>query len=193
MTEGARGLSTRTEEADEKVMTVAARLFSELGYDVTTLGMIEDAVGTEGEGSELLHQGKRQVYYRILARYHALETDRLRSVMREAPEGAEGVHRLVDAFFDFVVDYPEVSALWQQRGLQDAADLRFPEEEFPPPLLAMMDGHPWQGLPSDLDLDFVGWMVLWTVGGYIHNSRYIRGPAIPRFRARLHEVLDRLL
>ncbi|GAA4147829.1 TetR/AcrR family transcriptional regulator [Actinomadura keratinilytica] len=182
------------DEADEKVLVVATRLFAELGYDTTTLGMITDAVGKEAEESKLLRLGKRQLYRHAFGRLHAMETARLEAAAREAPDDPEGVHHLVDVFIDFVTEHPEFPALWSQRSLKDAIDLRFPEKEFPPPLLTVLTSHSWQGLRPDIDLELISWMIIWTVADYVFSSR-VSGRDFPfaNFRPRLHALLDQVL
>ncbi|GLZ11716.1 hypothetical protein Acsp04_19510 [Actinomadura sp. NBRC 104425] len=182
------------DEADEKVLVVATRLFAELGFDTTTLGMIADAVGKEAEESKLLRLGKRQIYRDAFARLHAMEMARLESAAREVPDGPEGVHHLVDAFTDFVTEHPEFPALWSQRSLKDAIDLRFPEREFPPPLLTVLTSRSWQGLRRDIDLELLSWMIIWTVSCYVFHSR-VSEQDFPfgNFRRRLHALLDQIL
>jgi AcrR family transcriptional regulator len=188
--------------AEERVLETATRIFAELGYDAATFDMIKAAAGLDAEGSPLLQGGKQGLYRAVLARLHGQETAQLEAAFHESARDAQGIHRLVDASVDFLLAHPEFLALWEHRGLKDARDLRFPEEEFRPPLLALLTRHSWQGVRPDADLDFLAWMVMWAVRGFMHTSSlewsspdwFEQHPsqdaaATRRFRAELHKMV----
>jgi len=192
----------RREETDERVLEVAERMFAQLGYDGTTIEMIEDAVGPGSQRSELLRRGKQELYREVFTYLFKLSDDRMRTAAEKAPDDVEGVHYLVDEFFDFVLDHPEMPALWQQRGLLDAVDIDIPEDTYQPPLVTAMTFRRWHGVRPDLDVEFLAWIVMWSLGGFVHNGfpdesglrRRAEDPAVlQRFREQLHELVGRML
>lgn len=195
-------VGSRAQQADEHVLETAGRLFGELGYDGTDFEMIATAVGRESEASSLLKGSKETLYRAVIGRFYARDMAHLLSAMKERPHDAEGLHHLVDAFLDFAVLHPEVPALWEQRALKDAADLSFPEEEFPAPLPMLLTSQPWEGVRPGLDLEFLGWLVMWAVRGFVQGGlpdrngvqRRADDPgALGRFRVRIHEMVECLL
>ncbi|MEU6747264.1 TetR/AcrR family transcriptional regulator [Spirillospora sp. NPDC046719] len=194
-------LNTPMSSGDERVLVAAARLFSMLGYDATTLSMVKEAAGHRAEDSILLKAGKGELYHSVLRRLHAMEMERLELAVKAGDGGVAGLHSLVDAFFDFVVEHPEFASMWWQRGLKDAAELPFsPEEEFPPPLMTFMTPNSWPRITGSLDLKFLAWCVMWAVSGFVNSGfpdesgRRVypdHESAVDLFRVRLHELVDR--
>lgn len=191
-------MSTQTQAADEHVVDTAGRLFAELGYDGTDLEMIATAVGRESEASSLLKKGKQAIYRAVIGHSYERDLADLMAAMKEKPHDAEGIHYLVDAFLDSVLLHPEVPALWEQRALKDAADLTFPEEEFPAQLPMLLAGQTWEGVGPDRDLDFLGWTVMWMARGFVHGGlpdrngvhRRAEDPvALQRFRDGVHRMV----
>ncbi|ROO86016.1 AcrR family transcriptional regulator [Actinocorallia herbida] len=187
-------------EVDERVLAMAARLFGRLGYDATTLEMVRGAAGAGAEDSVLLKSGKDELYLAVLRGLYEMESESLEAAYREGDGGIAGLHGLVDAFFDFVIDHPEFAAMWWQRGLKDASDLPPLEQDYPPPLLTYLAERPWPGLPGTLDRHFLSWIIVWTVSGFIHSGypdetgrrRHAdHRPTVALVRARLHDLVTR--
>jgi len=190
-------VDVRTQTADEHVLETAGKLFAELGYDGTDLEMIATAVGRDSEASSLLKKGKQAIYRAVIGHSYERDIADLMTAMKEKPHNVEGLHHLVDAFLDSVLLHPEVPALWEQRALKDAADLTFPEEEFPAQLPMLMTGQTWEGVSPDHDLEFLGWTVMWMARGFVQGGlpdrngvhRRAEDPAsLQRFREGLHKV-----
>ncbi|MEO3786206.1 hypothetical protein ABGB12_22995 [Actinocorallia sp. B10E7] len=189
------------EEMEERVLKAAGRMFSQLGYDATTLEMIAGAVGRGSECSELLQRGKQGLYREVFAYIYKLSEDRMRTALEKASDDAGGLHYTVDEYIDLILEHPEIPALWKQRGLLDAVDIDFPEEHLQPPLQAALTSRRWEGTRPDLDLKFLSWLVMWSMGGFIDNGLpddsgqchlADHPPTLQYFRARLHEMIDRM-
>lgn len=194
-------METQAQGADQQVLAAAIRLFSQLGYDATTVSQIAEAAGEPIEHSPLLQAGKQQLYRAVLAHFYERETARLQAAAQQAPQGIEGLHLLADALLDFMVEHPEAPALWWHRVLKDAADLRFPEEEFFPPLAEIIKDRDRWGIAPGLDPAFVGWVIIWSVSGFLngglpddarHSRHADRPEALRLFRTQLHTLVDRL-
>ncbi|WP_106396636.1 TetR/AcrR family transcriptional regulator [Actinocorallia populi] len=187
---------------DERVLETAGRLFAELGYDGTDLELIAAAVGRGSQESSLMREGKEKIYRAVIARFSDRDLAHLQEAMKETPHDVAGLHHLVDAFLDFVFSHPEVPGLWEQRALKDAVDLTFPEEEFVPPLLTVLTAQAWEGVRLDLDLRFLGWLLMWSARGFVHGGlpdrageqRRADDPDTRRyFRDQMHSLVDRLV
>lgn len=192
-------MSDGTAEMDERVLEAATKLFSELGYDTTTLAMIADVAGRGSAESDLLKSGKAEIYRAVFERCSTLEKAFFASAAECISYDAQGLHQLVDSFLDFSFDHLEISALWGHRVLKDAIDLDFPERTFTPPLEDMMTSHTWSGIREDLDMQFLAWTIIWMTTGFIGSGlpgeegsrRRLDEPAAARyFRTQLHELLD---
>ena len=189
-------------EMDERVLETAGRLFAELGYDGTSMELIAAAVGRGSEESPLLKGGREKLYRAVIAWFYERDVAHLQEAMKETPHDVAGLHHLLDAFLDFVFQHPEVPGLWQQRALKDAVDLAFVEEEFPPPLLMALTAQGWEGVRPELDLRFLGWLMMWSARGFVHGGLPDRAgeqglPEDPGarqyFRDQMHSLVDRLV
>ncbi len=195
-------MADQIDDVDGRVLSVATRFFAELGYDATPLNLIAEAVGTDAERSSLLQAGRKQeLYHSVLAHLYDLELAHMEAAAREAPDGIAGLHLLVDAFMDFITEHPETPAIWWHRVLNDAADLRFPEMELPPPFLKVITENPRWGTGPEMDLDVVSWTIMWSMTAFVNDGFFNPSgigrpaayrPPLDRFRAQLHHIVDRL-
>ncbi|MEO3782574.1 TetR/AcrR family transcriptional regulator [Actinocorallia sp. B10E7] len=201
MDEQGAGMSDR-----DRVIVLARRLFAQLGYDATTLGMISEASGIDSQRLHELVGGKQDLYLIVLTELFAEQNTRLAEAVTafdpEAP-GNEGFHGLIDAFFDFALEHPELPALLTHRWLADAADLKATvDERFSRPLIKGMSDTMRLTVREDLDLDLAMWTMLWSICGFInigltdaegvHHDPHDRATR-ERFRRYLYEMIDRLL
>jgi AcrR family transcriptional regulator len=113
MATSARGMSSRAVQAEQtrqQILETAQRLFTELGYDATSLQMIADEMGLT----------KAAVYYHFRAKSDILHAamqpgvHRLKAILEEAA-GIRGrrarVEYLVDGFTDFLVQHRQYAAI----------------------------------------------------------------------------------
>ncbi|MFI0409085.1 TetR/AcrR family transcriptional regulator [Actinomadura sp. 3N508] len=188
-------------EFDESILDAAEKLFSEIGYDSTTLRMVSEVAG---EGVDLrTHEGrvKQQLYRQVFARLYNIEMEQIQTAIRTNPKTIAGIHAAVDAFVDFIVDHPEYPALWRHRGLGDAADIQLSPQDYLSPLIVLLTSTRWEGVSADLDLRLLSWFVIWSSGAFAHDGFvdeagrrvFPNNPqALHRFRNQLHEVLEAL-
>ncbi|QXJ23826.1 TetR family transcriptional regulator [Actinomadura graeca] len=190
---------TASYDIDDDILDAAGKLFSQLGYDSTTLKMISEVARVE---TTLLEEiGREQIYRQVFARLRDIETARIDAALSESTHGVEGIHRVIDAFFDFIVDHPQLPALWSHRGLGDATDVHLSLAEDPPPFIDVLTSTPWEGVAPDLDLRLLAWIVIWSIGTFVHNGFmdedgrqvFPDDPhAVRRLREQLHKILDAL-
>jgi AcrR family transcriptional regulator len=108
-----KGVSSRAVQAErtrQQILETAQRLFTELGYDATSLQMIADEMGLT----------KAAVYYHFRAKSDILHAtikpgvDRLRALLDEAAamRGRRArMEHLVDGFVDFLVQHRHYAAM----------------------------------------------------------------------------------
>ncbi len=108
-----RGMSTRAVQAErtrQQILATAQRLFTELGYDATSLQMIADELGLT----------KAAVYYHFRAKSDILHAamqpgiQRLEVLLDEAAaiRGRRArIEHLVDGFTDFLVEHRHYAAM----------------------------------------------------------------------------------
>lgn len=182
-------------------MLLAGRLFSQLGYDATTLRLISDAAGVPVE-SVLAIGTKQQIYRSVMDSLWAKETRFLEEVVTRVPPGLEGIHALSDAFLDFCLENPELPSLWMHRWLSDAADVSDLEEDYAVPLMSAMADAVRAVARPEVDAALAAHGAVWLVYGYVHTGlQYGHGgspdPSDPenleRFRAYFHELIGCLL
>jgi hypothetical protein len=121
---------------------------------------------------------------------------------RHAPM-AEALHGLLDRYLDFMVQNPEIPALWMHRWLSDAADITELERHYAYPLVALVNDTVGPGLEShDVDVAYTIQSMVWCIHGFAKGGmpdeegirHTIENPqALRRFRAHLHVMLHRVL
>ncbi|ROO85972.1 TetR family transcriptional regulator [Actinocorallia herbida] len=183
---------------DEQVLRAAVRLFAEIGYDATTLDMITQTAGPDAARSDLLREGKPEIYRAVIEYFHDVEQRYFDRASQEVSRDVRGLHRLIDAALDFALSHPEINAVWEHRGLKDASDLDFPDGAVPA-LESVLVRSPWAGVRADVDLRFVAWAVIWLIQGFVRtglpdaagNRRPADdGDALRAFHTELHTWVD---
>ncbi|WP_067450411.1 TetR/AcrR family transcriptional regulator [Actinomadura macra] len=186
-------------DIDERILDAAEKLFSQIGYDLTTVKMISEVA--EVDLAVLGQTEKEQIYRQVFARLHHIETTQIVAAIKKSSNSIEGIHSAVDAFLDFIVAHPELPALWDQRGLGDAADIHLSPRDYPAPLMKILTTNPWEGIAADLDLRMLAWIIIWGAGRFAHNGFvdedeqrvFPDNPdALRRFRNQIHEIVDAL-
>ncbi|ROO85082.1 TetR family transcriptional regulator [Actinocorallia herbida] len=182
----------------EEIVTAATRLFAALGYDGVTGAMIAETAGV-AEGDVAALGGKAGVYQAVMGRVLALQVKLLDEMHRVLTPDVAGLHGMVDMFVDFYERHPEAIALWQHRGLSDAADLPNVESAYATPVIqgisdilgrAGLSERARHTLLNVLGWCFYGFMTI----GLIHPdggaSRWEDATARARFRLECHHVID---
>ncbi|MBA2894952.1 TetR/AcrR family transcriptional regulator [Nonomuraea soli] len=180
----------------EAIVASATRLFAALGYDGTSTRQIAEAAGFNIATVNYHVGAKRELYLAVMERAHLAERAALAGALAEAPpadDPVRAIHVLIDRYLDFLLERPEVSALWMHRWLSDADDIAELELQYVRPLLAMV----MEGFEGRLegDLESALWTVIWCVNGYVMGGqmgdtgrrRAGEDPAaLRRFRRHLH-------
>ncbi|MCD0451556.1 TetR/AcrR family transcriptional regulator [Actinocorallia sp. API 0066] len=107
---------------DDRITGVALRLFAEVGYDNVDTRMIADAAGVDAR-TVAAHGGKSGLYKRIFENFYRRQSTMLDEVEHKYADDQEGQRRLLEEILDFYLDHPYEMAVWQHRGMRDAADL----------------------------------------------------------------------
>jgi AcrR family transcriptional regulator len=217
MTVAYTGLVTITAErtsSRERILAEATRLFAEHGYEATSTRAIAEAVGLN-IATIAYHVGsKADLYREVMQRAHRAQRELVTRAARElagcdpTPQATmEAMRSFADAYLDFSVTHPEVSALWLRRWLSEGEDMASIEHEFAGPLAsevtAILSGVlDRAGLAPDLDVEMLVYTMVWTAhsfsrGGIIDPAGNRLGAddllMLERFRRHLHALIDGLL
>ncbi|MBA9005430.1 TetR/AcrR family transcriptional regulator [Thermomonospora cellulosilytica] len=186
----------------EQVIEVAARLFAGLGYDVTTLEMIADAVGVPPSTIVELAGGKRELYLQVMERLFEAKYAMVQAATEEAGSGRAAVHQIADSYLDFYAAHPDYLALWEHRSVSDAADITDIEDRYMRPLLKLAARRIRDDVPEDIGAFALLGVILWTINGFLGTGILAPRQGMTRaddpetlkyFRTVLHTVIDRLL
>ncbi|MEO3827668.1 TetR/AcrR family transcriptional regulator [Actinomadura sp. B10D3] len=181
----------------ERVLTTAARLFSELGYDEASTQIIADACGIEHSVVTDRYGGKIGLYKAVLRSLTELRIESMKGAFKEFTPDAAGLIRLIDSYLDFCLQYPELPALWMHRWMSDATDI--PEEEVRDSLreLDQIIGLIAEAVAEDVDAEMLNWNVVWAVNSFVRggitsvdgvNHRADDPDTLLRFRRHLHQL-----
>ena len=186
----------------QQVVDVATRLFSELGYDGTSLRLIADATGTAPAAIIEVAGDKRALYLEVVHRAFDAERTMLEDVVSGAGPGRAALHRIVDAYLDFHVENPNNRSLWAHRWVDDAADISELEDRYARPMLNLAARTIRDAVPPDVDPYYLLGTMVWCVHGFLgsgilersHGMRRADDPkAVASFRHHLHVLMDKLL
>ncbi len=178
----------------EKLLRAARPLFAELGYDQTPSELITDAAGLPASAIAEEFGGRRQLYLAVYQRVQEAELD----LLEKLPPGKVDVgsyHRFVDRYLDLLLESPDHAALWAQRWLNDAADLREVEKVYIMPQLEAVEEITAELFREDLDVVLMNWTLGWAIQVFSligipgHPERRDEED-IARFRRHLHTLLD---
>ncbi|GAB2815466.1 hypothetical protein GCM10022221_11720 [Actinocorallia aurea] len=191
-----------TSETGERLLNAALGLFAELGYDQTTSQLIADVAGLPVAAIRTEFGGKREVYLAVVKHVHEEEQALLDGMVATYTHDAAGIHRLIDQYFDHFVDHPREAALWMQRRMHDAADLRDIERLYSSPQIAAVSELTADLVRPEIDMELVIWSIVWSVqtfvfggipsadGGHVGTGDR---KTVARFRRHLHSSIDPLL
>ncbi len=185
----------------DDVVMAATRLFAGLGYDGTSAEMIADAAGVS-PADVVAMGGKRGLYEAVMERTFNQQLMLLDEMESTFTPDLAGLHRLFDRFLDFFVEHPEISSLWQQRSLEDAADLPHVEGEYATPMIRTVNDRFLYRIGIDeADLTALVNVLTWTfhgffTGGVIQPDGTVIGRHEPvaqaQFRYEMHRLIDSL-
>ncbi|WP_131737444.1 TetR/AcrR family transcriptional regulator [Actinomadura roseirufa] len=186
-----------------QITDIAARLFGELGYDVTSLHMIAEAAGTDASTLREVAGDKRGLYLDVMRRAYEVEQAMLESLAESGVRGRTAVHQMVDGYLDFYLAHRENRTLWLQRWLSDAADITEMEDSYLCPMLRVAVDMITDEVRPGVDPYYVIGTLIWTILGYLGSGTAKCRPGAPdsledpeaveSFRAHLHTMMDGLL
>ncbi|MFG2016070.1 TetR/AcrR family transcriptional regulator [Actinomadura geliboluensis] len=185
----------------QRIVDVATRLFSELGYDGTSVRLIADAMGTDPGAIVEAVGDKRALYLEVMDQAFESERAMLEAVVSQAEPGRAAVHQIVDAYLDLHVAHPNRS-LWAHRWVDDAADITELEDRYARPLLHLAARKIRDAVPPDVNPYYLLGTMIWCVHGFLGSG--VLGPSVgmrrsddpetvASFRQHLHVLMDRLL
>lgn len=192
----------------ELILRVATRLFAALGHDGVSIGQIAEAAGLNTATITSHFPTKRHLYLAVMERAHqvlaAVIDKRAGELKAAAPEERPAaLHRFIDGYIDLCVEHPEVPALWMHRWLSDASDIEELESLAAQPLAQhAVDSITALAAPVHADARFTTYTMVWCIQGFslsgvLDTTGRRRRPNDPgtlrRFRAHMHQLLDRLL
>ncbi len=191
-----------TAVSQQEVIDVATRLFSELGYDGTSVRLIADAMGVTPAAIAEVAGDKRAVYLEVMRQAFEAERVMLDEVLSVTEPGRSAVHDMVDAYLDFHLAHPHNRLLWAHRWVADAADISELEDRYARPLLHLAARQIRDAVPPDVNPYYLLGTMVWCVHGYLGSGVLQRSPgmrrsddprAIASFRAHMHVMMDKLL
>jgi AcrR family transcriptional regulator len=186
----------------QQVIEVSTRLFSELGYDGTSLRLISDATGADPAAIIDVAGDKRALYLEVMSRAFESERTMLERAVAQAEPGRTAVHQIVDAYLDFHLAHPHNRSLWAHRWVDDAADISELEDRYARPLLTLAARKIRDAVPPDVDPYYLLSTMVWCVHGFLGSGilertqgmRRADDPqAVASFRRHLHVLMDKLL
>jgi len=186
---------TLDSHAEQAVLSVALRLFAELGYDVTTTRMIADAVGLEPATVRAVFGGKRELYLQLTRQSVAEQVATLEALEPRLTPDADGVNLLVDHHFEYGLEHPGLPGIWMHRRLLDAFDLSEVELYFNTPVLMKIRKLISRSFKPGVDYELAMWTLNWSIDCFLAGGmtgadgvRYSAGSLKTRrrFLAHLH-------
>lgn len=187
---------------EERIVEVATRIFAGLGYDMTSLDLIADALGVPAVRVKELAGGKRDLYMRVMEGVFEAKRLRVQEIVEHTGSAREAAYQIAEAYLDFYVENPGLLALWTHRWVSDAAEITDVEDRYLRPLMQLAARKIAPVVPQDLGpYAFLG-VVLWCINGFLgtgllapgHGMVRVDDPqAVKYFRTVLHTVIDRML
>lgn len=193
----------------ERIVESATDLFASRGIDGVSMREIAAHVGIDVSSVHHHFSSKAVLYDACFARVYEHEKAALEPAVRDVTEaaaeltGAEFVaslHRLVDAFLDFLQDNPHTTFLWLRRWL-DPAGLTPLDKEYALPIytaieLALLTATS-RGLTVEPTPHVTVRSLVWAVHGHIAAlSAMTDDVALAReraeFRSYAHRFIDRV-
>ncbi|MFF5228287.1 TetR/AcrR family transcriptional regulator [Dactylosporangium sp. NPDC000521] len=112
------GRPRATDSADtrEVILRAATGLFARHGFDAVSVRAVAEAAGVDVATVHHHAGSKAALYQACFAAVFEAERSALEPVIKAAYD-MEGLHRVLDAFVDFLQERPETTGLWLRRWL----------------------------------------------------------------------------
>lgn len=201
------GRPRRAEQRDtaEAILHVATALFARRGFD--SVGVREVAAAAGVDVSTVHHHtgSKAELYEACFARVFDAERRAMEPAIEQARRSLDddpaailpALHRVLDAFVDFLEERPETTGLWLRRWLEPARH-RGLDERYSLPLYVQVEqllaGADAAGLLREPQPHTAVRSLVWSV--HAHMVVVLGGRAAPEdgqdLRAFVHRWLDRM-
>lgn len=190
------------EPTREVILRVATDLFARNGFDAVSLRAVAEAAGVDVATVHHHAGGKLVLYQSCFALVFEAERRALEPVIAAAAANADGdlleaLHRVLDAFVDFLEERPETTGLWLRRWLEPDRHAGI-DERYSTPLYEQVErvlaAADKAGVLHEPQPHLAVRSLIWAV--HAHAVTALRGdvPADSRFalRAFVHRWLDRM-
>ncbi|WP_192808684.1 TetR/AcrR family transcriptional regulator [Actinomadura montaniterrae] len=181
----------------EDVLVVAARLFSELGYDQVTTEFIANACGVDTTMVRDAYGGKRGIYLAVIEWLTRERMEFLAPVVATFTPDADGLIRLIDRILDWALEHRDLQSIWIHRWMSDAIDFPDLEMQYGRPPVAMLTEKVAEAIDDAKDPELFTWQTTWTISGFVRGGyvgadgtrRHVDDPKVlDRFRRYLHQT-----
>ena len=187
------------EPTRDVILRVATDLFARNGFDAVSIRAVADAAGVDVATVHHHAGGKLVLYQSCFAQVFEAERRALEPVIAAAADGdvLAALHRVLDAFVDFLEERPETTGLWLRRWLEPERHAGI-DERYSTPLYEQVErvlaAADKAGVLHEPQPHLAVRSLIWAV--HAHAVTALRGdvPADSRFalRAFVHRWLDRM-
>lgn len=194
-----RPRSAGSEPTRDVILKVATDLFARHGFDAVTVRSVADAAGVDVATVHHHAGGKLGLYRACFALVFEAERRALEPVIAAAGDGdlLPALHRVLDAFVDFLEERPQTTGLWLRRWLEPERHEGV-DEQYSRPLYAQIeqvlaDAHK-AGVLHEPQPHLAVRSLIWAVHAHTVTALHGDVPADSRFalRAFVHRWLDRM-
>jgi AcrR family transcriptional regulator len=179
------------------ILRVATDLFARNGFDAVTVRAVAEAAGVDVATVHHHAGGKAELYRACFALVFEAERRALEPVLAAGGDLGEKLHRVADAFVDFLEERPETTGLWLRRWLEPERHAGI-DEEFSTPLYAQVEAvlaaaHR-AGVLHEPQPHLAVRSLIWAVHAHAVTALHGEVPTDSRFalRAFVHRWLDRM-
>ncbi|GAA3934251.1 hypothetical protein GCM10023085_14520 [Actinomadura viridis] len=177
---------TADETEAAPIIAVATRLFAQLGFDGTSMGMVADAAGLDPATlTERIGMSKSDLYRAVMERAHEAQKVAVGDALASFTPTGTALADLADRYLDYYARNPETVGLWLHRRMGDAADISDLEERYiRPPFVRVAEAL--RGRAPDIDVDYALWSIYWVMTGFFSTGVMHTGASGHRHGTGLH-------
>jgi AcrR family transcriptional regulator len=181
------------------ILRVATDLFARKGFDAVSVRAVADAAGVDVATVHHHAGGKLVLYQSCFAQVFEAERRALEPVIAAASDGdlLAALHRVLDAFVDFLEERPETTGLWLRRWLEPERHAGL-DERYSMPLYEQVErvlaAADKAGVLHEPQPHLAVRSLIWAVHAHAVTGLHDGIPADSRFalRAFVHRWLDRM-
>ena len=197
-----RPRSDDAEPTRDVILRVATGLFARRGFDAVSIRSVADAAGVDVATVHHHTGGKLVLYQSCFELVFEAERSALEPVIALVAASADedlvgALHRVLDAFVDFLEERPETTGLWLRRWLDPARHVLI-DERFATPLYGQVErilaAADKAGVLHEPQPHLAVRSLIWAVHAHTITALHGDVPADSRFalRAFVHRWLDRM-